>query len=160
MLTIAGETQHPSARATSCGCCAGCSGSWSANYPSCSHPNAARPFTMAGFARMVERAGVEAKLGSKAIPYAAARRRLRPGRRRSSSLDQKKLHDLHTGSSSRSSFFAGRSVMSLINAWRKMESRLTADRWLARRSQRWPELAALRRVTRATCGIALETRIR
>jgi hypothetical protein len=102
------------------------------------------PFTMAGFARMVERAGVEAKLGSKAIPYAAARRRLRPGRRRSSSPDQKKLHDLHRGSSSRSSFFAGRSVMSLINAWQKMESRLTADRWLARRSPRWPELAALR----------------
>jgi integrase len=41
------------------------------------------PFTTAGFARMVERAGVEARLGFKApSAYAAARLRVRAGRQR------------------------------------------------------------------------------
>jgi site-specific recombinase XerD len=37
------------------------------------------PFSTGGFARMMERAGVEAKLGFKAHPHIATRLRVRPG---------------------------------------------------------------------------------
>ncbi len=65
---------------TSYGPCGGYSASRSPNRPSCSPPSAGAPFSTAGFARMVERAGTRPSWASKRTPHAAARLRLRAGK--------------------------------------------------------------------------------
>ena len=71
--TSAGSSRAPLARIRSSGTnCAPCGGSSANRSPSrrlCSRRSVAAPFTTAGFARMVERAGMVAKLGFKAHPH-------------------------------------------------------------------------------------------
>ena len=67
---LSGERQAPIRySAMNCEPCGAFSASRSQSHPSCSRRSVERPFSTAGFARMIERAGAEARLGFKAHPH-------------------------------------------------------------------------------------------
>ena len=86
---------------TNCGRCGGFSASRSPSRPSCSRRSAGAPFTTAGFARMVERAGDRGQAWLQgASAHAAARLRLRAGQQgprhpRAAGLPRAQEHSAH-----------------------------------------------------------------